>query len=282
MNFSAYIFSGLCLSWCLCTSAYAADRIVSLDYCADQYVLKFARKSSVVGLSPDGAKSFSYMREHAKGLPVVRPIAEDVLIRKPDLVVRSYGGSPGIVALLKRFNIPVLQLGYIESLADVRRTILQVSLGLSNPEAGQEVVKQMDASLRAIEQASSVSAEKVKALYMTPGGVTGGPNTLVHDILRAAGLNNYQSESGWQDLPLEKLIFDSPDLIAMAFFETLSNHPDAWSVMRHPVARRQLKEVGAVPLQGAWTACGGWFLVDAIESLYAALLPQGKTPKYHE
>ena len=40
--------------------------------------------------------------------------------------------------------------------------------------------------------------------------------------------------------------------------------------MRHPVAKEQMREQPTVMLQGAWTSCGGWYLLDAIEALAAA------------
>ena len=55
-------------------------RIVSLDYCADQYVLKFADPDRILALSPDVGKGFSFMRNAAADIPTVRPIAEDVLL----------------------------------------------------------------------------------------------------------------------------------------------------------------------------------------------------------
>ena len=39
--------------------------------------------------------------------------------------------------------------------------------------------------------------------------------------------------------------------------------------MRHPVARSQLQARAMIPIQGAWTACGAWFLMDAVEALAA-------------
>ena len=267
------LWAVVCIGACLGTvNAHGASRIISLDYCADQFVLKFADKASIEALSPDAGRAFSYMRVEAIGVPTVRPIAEDVLLKKPDLVVRSYGGSPGITALLERFNVPVLQVGYAQSLDDVRRNILHMSAGLNNPQAGRVLVDQMDERMQAVVATHAANPLAPRALYMTPAGVTSGPNTLVHDMLRAAGYVNYQEKPGWQGLPLERLVFDSPDVVAMAFFETLTDHLDAWSAMWHPIARRQLQKVATVPLQGAWTACGGWFLVDAIESLHAAMI----------
>ena len=47
------------------------QRIVSLDYCADQYVLKLADEEQILAISPDAVKDFSYMREAAAGVPTV-------------------------------------------------------------------------------------------------------------------------------------------------------------------------------------------------------------------
>ena len=66
-------------------------RIVSLDFCADQYVLKLADRGSILALSPEAVMAHSYLREQAAGLRSVRPLAEDAIALQPDLVVRSYG-----------------------------------------------------------------------------------------------------------------------------------------------------------------------------------------------
>ena len=40
-----------------------------------------------------------------------------------------------------------------------------------------------------------------------------------------------------------------------------------WSASQHPIARQLLETRETVALDGAWTACGGWFILDAIEAL---------------
>ena len=243
-------------------------RIVSLDYCADQYVLKLADPEQILAISPDAVKAFSYMRESAVGVPTVRPVAEDVLILKPDLVVRSYGGGPNAAAFFERAGIPVLQVGWAsnvdsEELGSIPSLIGHMADGMGQPVRGQALVAEFRERLDAIEVRTGGNA----ALYMTPAGVTTGPGSLVHEMLVAAGLQNFQENPGWRSLPLERLAYEQPDVVAAAFFETLTNHPNAWSASNHPVARAQLEELSTVPLQGAWTACGGWFILDAIEAL---------------
>lgn len=244
-------------------------RIVSLDYCADQYVLKLADREQILAVSPDAGKVFSYMRDSAAGVPTVRPFAEDVLILKPDLVVRAYGGGANAAAFFERAGVPVLQVGWTsnidsEEVGSIASVIAHTADGLGQSARGQALITEFHQRLGAIE---SHKNDGHTALYMTPTGVTTGPGSLVHEMLKIAGFQNFQESSGWRSLPLERLAYEQPDLVAAAFFETLTNHPDAWSASKHPVARAQLTGPDVVPLQGAWTACGGWFILDAIEAL---------------
>lgn len=238
-------------------------RIVSLDLCADQYVLKFADEERILAVSPDATRVFSYMRDAAAGIPTVRPVAEDVLILKPDLVVRSYGGGPGASQFFEKAGIPVLEVGWAADLPAVMTNVQRIADGLGSHDQGAAVVADMQTRLAALSQ----QAQGKTALYMTPAGVTTGPGSLIHEMILAAGLDNFQKDPGWRSIPLEGLAYEQPDLVAAAFFGTATNHPDAWSPMKHPVARAQLTAQPIVSLEGAWTSCNGWFLMDAVEAL---------------
>jgi iron complex transport system substrate-binding protein len=243
--------------------AEAVQRVVSLDYCADQYVLKLLPRNSILALSRDADQPFSYMRDAAKGLPQVRAIAEDVMVLRPDLVVRSYGGGPRASAFFERAGIPVLQVPYANDLEQIREALHTVATGLGVAQRGADVVAELDRRLTAIDS----KRPRGTAMYMTSGGATSGPGTLVHEMLLAAGMENFETEPGWREIPLERLAYRQPDLIAAAYFSRGADATANWSAMRHPVARRQTSERPTVMLQGAWTSCGGWFVVDAIEAL---------------
>lgn len=240
-------------------------RIVSLDLCADQYVLKLVDRERILAVSPDATADFSYMRDAARGVRTVRPVAEDVLVLKPDLVVRAYGGGPNAAAFFERAGVSVLSIGWATDVPAVFDIIESTAAGLAEQERGARLVAKMRQRIKRLQ--SSVPDRSV--LYMTPSGVTTGPGSLVHEMLVAAGLENFQTQPGWQPMPLERLAYESPDLVAAAFFGTPTNHPDGWSPMRHPVARAELRGRPAVLLRGAWTACSGWFLMDAVEALAA-------------
>lgn len=243
----------------------APRRIVSLDYCADQYVLRFARRGDILALSPEATRRYSYLREQAAGLPQVRPRTASVLALRPTLVVRSYGGGPGIETFLARAGVEVVQLGYPETLADVRAEVLRVGEELGNPAAAQALAADMDRRLAAV--AGRRGAQR-SALYITPGGVTAGPGTMIDELLTAAGRDNFQARPGWNTIPLERLAYERPDMVAAGFFESKPTGP--WSAARHPLARDRLGDLPRVAVEGAWMSCGGWFLLDAVEALAGA------------
>jgi iron complex transport system substrate-binding protein len=239
-------------------------RIVSLDYCADQFLLKLADPNQIAAVSIDATRDFSFMRETARGLPQVRSTAEAVLARDPDLVVRSYGGGPNVSALMTRAGVPVAQLGFAQDFEGVRTSIRSMAAAFGHPERGEALIAEMNARLAVVAQEG---ATDISALYMTPAGVTTGEGSLVHAMIAAAHLENFETQPGWRPIPLERLARERPELIAAAFFGSKTNHPDGWSAARHPVAQRQLQELPVAAIEGAWTACGGWFLVEAVEAL---------------
>ena len=238
-------------------------RIVSLDFCADQYVLKMVDPERILAVSPDADANFSFMKESAKDLKSVRSNAEDVLALKPDLVVRSYGGGPNAAAFFERAGIPVLNVGWAGDIDGIKRVTAEMAAGLGAADVGAQIIEDFEARLERLE----TKRKNNMALYMTPSGTTTGEGSLVHEILEAAGLENFEEKPGWRTLPLERLVYEQPNLIAAAFFDTNSFERDSWSAMRHPVARTQISDLPTVVLSGSWMSCGGWFAIEAIEAL---------------
>lgn len=268
-----YIIScaGLLLSACsanvpLSSSPTTAQRIVSLDFCADQYVLKLVERDRILALSPDATADFSYMRDAAKGLPTVRPVAEDALVLQPDLIVRSYGGGPDAARLFERAGVPVVQIGWAGDLVGIRRVTAEVGAALGVDAAARDLIDDMDARLAALRPPD----RDIDALYITPSGTTTGPGSLIHDLMTEAGVRNYETAAGWRTLPLERMVETEPDLVAAAFFDDPARSLDVWGVMRHPVAEAALADKPRLDFDSAWVSCGGWFAFDALEALNVA------------
>ena len=236
------------------------QRIVSLDYCADQFVLKFADRSQILALSSQSQAEHSYLRTEARGLPQIRSRAESVLALSPDLVVRTYGGGPDAGRFFQQAGTPVLQLAGADDFSSIRANLKTAAAALGHPERGEAAARQFDATLISARR----QGPPVQALYVTPGGVQAGAGTSLGEMMSTAGLEPYdKSRPGWSELPLEKLAVAAPELVVTGFmnFGTLDLFP--WSAARHPLIRDSLKTRPTLALPGAVTACSGWFIADA-------------------
>lgn len=242
---------------------------MSLDYCADQYVLRLVEPDRILALSPHSRASYSYLREQAANLPQVRPVAEEVLALDPDVLVRSYGGGPQAPHFFRRARVPVVQLGFAADFDGIRRVVRETAAALGVPDEGEAVVTEMDDRLAAALKAQP-EGPNPEAFYLTAGGATGGAGTLIDELFAAAGFRNFETATGFREIPLERLAYERPDLMAPSFYGTDDGSITPWSAARHAVARRALAELPGVALDSAWTACRGWFLVDAVEALAAA------------
>jgi len=257
-------------------------RIISLDFCSDQYVLQLAKRSSIIALSSDAMAEFSYFRDQAKGIATLENGLEQVLLLKPDLIVRSYGGGPHADRFFQRLGIPVLNLQWTDTLDQVKANIHHIARGLNNETRGLEMIRSMERRQKKIIASIRDKKTKPTLLYVTPTGYTTGPGSLVAESIVQAGYQNYITKPGWHPLPLERLVKISPDHIAASFFDLQKRQPANWSTIRHPVAKSLLKTVPRTALDGAWTACGASFIMDAIEALAINQTLPGQKDNLHD
>lgn len=249
----------------LAMPAAAAPRVMSLDYCADQYVLALSPRENIVGLSYRADDPDSFMREHARGLPVRRATVEAVVAARPDVVVRYWGGDARLEAMLERRGVTVLKVDEATGFADVHANIRRVAAGLEQAEAGERMIAAMNMKLAA----ASGAWNGAPALYLTPGGFTAGPGTLVHAILEAAGLKGVAGP-GYAPVSLEALVLKPPAALVLGFFDDFTNAMVRWGAGRHHALQRLVREraVGALPSSIA--GCPAWFAADG-----ALMLAQG-------
>jgi iron complex transport system substrate-binding protein len=253
-------------------SAVAAPlpSVVSLDYCADQFVLALADRGQILAVSPAAGAEYSYMAERARGLPRVRPTAEAVLMLAPDIVVRQWGGGFGAPEVLGRFGIPVAQIGDDVSLTQARASLIAIGAALGQSARAEALAAGMDRRLAALAATSPES--RPRALYVTAGGMSSGAGTFIDAILEAAGVRNLTAEkgrSGWAWVDMEALALDPPDLFVTGFFDKRERVVDNWSPSRHAFLREELASRPTVHLSSRQVACSAWFVVDAIEAVAA-------------
>jgi iron complex transport system substrate-binding protein len=254
----------------LCGTAHAAPRrVVSLDYCADQFVLALADRAQIAAVSRGALRDDSYFRERARGLRQTRGTLEEALALQPDLIVRNWGGPWDAEAAFQRFGIPVLQVGDASSFDVARADLLDAARALGQIERGAVLVVDFDE--RRARLRSNVSALAMPVMYLSAGGAVAGRGVLLDDVIRTAGGRNVRSAESWAVLPLERMIEAPPALLALGFFDHGRTRMNAWSPARHPVLQRTLANARTVNLPTASIACEAWFALDAAEAIQAAL-----------
>ena len=253
---------------CVPFAVMAKPRAVSLDYCADQYLLKLADPEQIAAVSRGADKDYSYLRNDAQSHKKIRPSLEETAPLNPDIVIRQWGGGPNTEQRFSRFGAKVVSLGYPEDFDGVKANIRLAAEALQQEEKSEAIIADMERRLDALTRKEN--SEHKKALYVTPGGVTAGAHTMIDAMMNAAGVINIAAEAGqsyWPALPAETLILDPPSLIVAGFFDSEDERINYWSAARHPALRKLLRKTPTVSLPPDVISCAAWFSVDAAEAI---------------
>lgn len=253
-----------------CATAANAEprRIVSLDYCADQFVLALADRDQIAALSRGSRRDDSYFRERAAGIRQTRGTLEEVLALQPDLVVRNWGGASDAEQVYARFSVPVLQVGDAPNFDIASQHVLDAARAIGHPERGAAIVRDLAVRLARLR---ATSRAQQPVMYLSAGGAVAGAGTMMDSVIAAAGGRNVRIEASWTVMPLERLVETPPALIALGFFEHGRTRMNAWLPARHPAMRRMLARARTVSLPTAAVSCEAWFAIDAAEAIAAAL-----------
>jgi iron complex transport system substrate-binding protein len=251
------------------SGAIASPRVMSLDQCADQYVLALAPRASIVGLSTRAGARDSFLRSESTGLPRRRASSEAVLAAGPQVVVAYWGGDPRLSALLARRRISAIRIDEASSFDGVRANVRKVAAALDERARGEAVVARMDAQLAAARGAWGGRS----ALYLTPSGFTAGPGTMIDAILTGAGLGDAAGRPGFGPVSLEHLVVDPPSALVLGFFDAFGIAEQQWGPGRHGLLAAMARRRAIATLPASELGCPGWFAADAALALARAKRP---------
>lgn len=236
-------------------------RVLSLDQCADQYVLAL-RPDAELALSPRADDPDAWLREAARGRARVRPTLEAAVTFQPDVVVRYWGGEPRLLARLEARGTPTATIADATDFNGIRANIRSVAQLLHAEARGEDLIRTMDARLA---QAAPGTAERPTALYLTPGGFTAGKGTLVDAIFHAAGFRNAADKPYFSPVSVERIALFPPVRFVLGFFDQARG--DWRGPGRHPVVRKAAEGKVAARLPAAALTCPAWFAADAAAML---------------
>ncbi len=245
----------------------ASGKIISIDYCADQMLLKLVERQRIGAVSNEVELDRYFAAPLAEGLPRVRPDIEAIMAIQPAAVVRSYGGSPALVTQLQKAGIKVIQLDYAADIKDISVNIRAAARQLDAIPAGEKTVAMFEVQLA--QRGQPINGAMPRLLYLTPGGVTSGPGSLIDGVMETSGYANFETRPGWHNLPLEQMARIAPDAVFAAFFDNKAHDQDAWSSARHPLVTRSLKGKPVASIPGSAVSCGNWLAGDVVLRLRA-------------
>lgn len=242
------------------------QNIVSLNLCADQYLLALADRSQIAALTQFASDpAMSAAANEVRGLKQISGSAEEVLALQPDLIIASPTRRRETMAVLKGYRLHTFDLPSAENYTDVVVQIREVAQAVGHPDRGEALIARMDAALARLQPVHDVP---VAAYYQRRGYLT-GTDTLVDDLMTRVGLVNLADQldrAKVSRLSIEQMVAAKPDyLIVEGGSEHATDRGN--EMLRHPA----LAAIPRLRLPQAWTVCGGPAYVSAAESLVAQM-----------
>jgi iron complex transport system substrate-binding protein len=254
-------------SLALSTPAFAAPRIVSLDQCADQYVLALAPRSEIVALSKRALNADSHERALAVGLPEQRANLEAALAARPTVAVYSWTFDVRLPDALRRRGMTVVQVGNATDFAGIRTDVRKLAAVLGEQARGEALIAAMDADLAQSRGAWGGA----RALYLTPGGFTSGPDTLIASMMAAAGLAPLAVAPGYAPVPLERLVLTPPAALVLGFFRDVAGGYQHWTIAGNGYLQGLVRQRAIASLPGRLLGCPAWYAAEGSLALAQAL-----------
>jgi iron complex transport system substrate-binding protein len=238
-------------------------RIISLNPCLDAILVRVAEPSQIAALSSYSRdpQATSLALSIAQRFASTRGTADDVILRKSDLVLGSVYETPQLRAALKKYAIPLDLYDIANSVDENFAQIRAIALKTGNPHLGAALIADIQHALDV--NAAPASRKKINTLVYRSEGLVLGAGTLTADLLMHTGFHNASETYGIKAfgiLPLEKLVRNPPELLLRA-----SNSERRGRLLYHPILNRGKITMRDFPARSL--NCGGPSIIDAVQAL---------------
>ena len=242
-------------------------RILSLNLCSDELLLRLVEPERIVGVTwyshkPENSTMWREARPHR----AVRGEAEETLYLKADLILAGPFSRRETLHFLRKKHKPLVVIDVPQDFEAIRNNIRSVAAAVGEEIQGEALIREMDTRLRAVPQPAG---RKPRVLFYHARGYTPGLGTFEDAIIRHAGGINLAAEAGIHGhgaYPLERLVIERPDFVLLSG-DPATDPSVGREILRHPVLRRHLLGTGRIILPPAYVTCGGPASVEAVEIL---------------
>ncbi len=240
----------------------APRRVVSLNLCADQFVLALADRTQIVAVSrlaTDAA--ISAAAEAARGLPQTGGTAEEVLALDPDLVLVGPLDRLGTGRILATRGYRVERMALPATFAETQAEIRRVA---TLPGQAEALAARLDSLPLQLGRMPA-------ALPYERRGYAAGPASLTGEVLARAGFRHADASTTGlgRFVSLEAIVAARPEALVVS--EATARAADHGSaLLLHPALARLFPSERRIALPAALTACPGPALAEAVEILAEA------------
>ncbi|MCB9799887.1 MAG: ABC transporter substrate-binding protein [Candidatus Omnitrophica bacterium] len=251
--------------------AQTPERIVSLNLCADELLLRVAHKERIAAVTvfASDPKSSTVWRE-AEGLRAVKGTAEEVTALNADYVVAGFFSPRETLRFLKKKQIPVLILKVPSDFEDIRSNIRRVAQLTGQNLKGEELIRQMNGRLQVVSQSRHKDQAKPGVIFFQIGGYVPGADTFENAIIEAAGADNLAKTlfkiQGYGRISLEELIRARPDLLVFSD-DHIEMQAIGRELLEHPAIQKTMAGTQKMIIPGALLNCGSPASVEAVEMI---------------
>ncbi|MDB2677547.1 ABC transporter substrate-binding protein [Alphaproteobacteria bacterium] len=255
----------------LCAAPAAAlPRVMSLNLCADPYLMAFADKAQIVALTPLSRDArLSANAAAAENFPVSDGQIEAIIELKPDLVIVSSWSDPMRNALIKRLGFELLTLDAAQNYTAARDEIITLGKAIGREAQARAYLQNLDAALAALQKLTHAP----KVLPLQRRNLTVGQGHILDDILSRAGAVNLGRDTS--DSPMRRVSLESA--LAVQADYILVNETDEMPDSRgmefitHPALARAYPATRRLHIDNNLLVCAGASTPRAVAALISQL-----------
>ena len=250
-------------------------RVVSLNLCADAYLMAFAKPEQILGLTQQSSDpTLSAFVEEASNFPVSGGRMANILEQQPDIIIINNYSAPPNKALMDRLGIKIVKLDAANSYQSARTEILQLGKAIHRLEAAKAYLAQLDKELE--------DARHTELTYMPSiinyqrRGIVVGETHILDDIIQLAGAQNLGRDTGRTIGPmsLENLIRLKPDYVLSISEndeQTLKSQDRGSEILSHPALQKMFSAERHIYIPQNLTVCAGATTPKAVAHLIETL-----------
>ena len=250
-------------------------RVVSLNLCADAYLMAFAKPEQILGLTQQSSDpTLSAFVVEASNFPVSGGRMANILEQQPDIIIINNYSPPPNKALMDRLGIKIVKLDAANSYQSARTEILQLGKAIHRLETAKAYLAQLDKELE--------DARHTELTYMPSiinyqrRGIVVGETHILDDIIQLAGAQNLGRDTGRTIGPmsLENLIRLQPDYVLSISEndeQTLKSQDRGSEILSHPALQKMFSAERHIYIPQNLTVCAGATTPKAVAHLIETL-----------